>query len=251
MLFQLDIRKKLMSGKRRFDLDVNFTSHDHWTVLFGPSGSGKTMTLKALAGLIIPDTGRITIGEEVWFDDQKKINLPVRHRKVGYLFQDYALFPHMTVAANIGFGLRPNRPWFFCRSERTMVEHFLEVIDLKPLANAYPIDLSGGQRQRVALARALITRPRMLLLDEPFAALDPLLRRRLRSELKEIISGFDIPVVMITHDPDDLDHFAQTLVTYENGSVNKVFNGYQEKKETFADCLFGYGNNWFSGRNIC
>jgi molybdate transport system ATP-binding protein len=230
MKIVLDIQKKMTSAKRCFDLRVKFTSSDQWTVLFGPSGSGKTLTLKALAGLMAPDRGRITVAGDIWFDDGQKINCPVRRRRVGYLFQDYALFPHLTVMANIGFGLCPNRPWRFCRSEKERVKRFLALLELEPLASSYPAELSGGQRQRVALARALISKPRLILLDEPFAALDPVLRQRLRTELRRIIARFAIPVVMITHDPEDIDQFAQTLVTYANGRVCEVISGYPLKK---------------------
>lgn len=225
MILELDIGKKLSSGRRSFSLDVDFTSEDQWTLLFGPSGSGKTMTLNTLAGLLTPDRGRISVEGEAWFDGEKRINRPVRKRRAGYLFQDYALFPHLSLEANVGFGLRPGIPWRFCRDLHGQVREFLARFGLEGLGRSFPQDLSGGQRQRAALARALILRPRLLLLDEPFAALDPLLRRRLREELFRIIASFGVPVVMITHDPEDIRFFAQTLVVYENGGVRAVDRG--------------------------
>jgi molybdate transport system ATP-binding protein len=239
MKIRVEINKKLVSGKRSFCLQAGFTSNDQWTVLFGPSGSGKSLTLKALAGLLTPDSGYIAVDDEIWYAADQKINHPASCRQVGYLFQDYALFPHLSVTANIGFGLRPHRPWRFCNGGKKQVKEFLELLDIAPLAECYPRDLSGGQRQRVALARALIRKPQLLLLDEPFAALDPILRRRLRTELERIISRFRIPVVMITHDPYDIEHFAQTLVTYDNGCISDVITG----KRRIKLKLKWYNNN--------
>jgi molybdate transport system ATP-binding protein len=226
----VDIYKRLISGRRAFELRVAFTCDDPWLALFGPSGAGKSLTLMALAGLLTPDHGRIALGGQTWFDSRRKINCPASKRGIGFLFQEYALFPHLTVWANVAFGLRPNSFGRLPRAERNQVEEMLEIFEIRPLAHCHPRLLSGGQRQRAALARALISRPRLLLLDEPFAALDPLLRMRMRRELKRIQAFFDIPVVMITHDPDDLNMLAQTVVTIEEGSVRSVIGCYQEVK---------------------
>jgi len=226
----IDIYKRLTTRERQFNLDICFHCDTSWLMLFGPSGSGKTLTLNALSGLLTPDRGRIEIGGDLWFDSARKVNRPVVQRRIGYLFQDYALFPHQTVFANVAFGLRPNRLGRLTRADRTKAEEMLEMLEIHQLANCYPRSLSGGQRQRTALARALISRPRLLLLDEPFAALDPLLRKRMRRDLKRIQSLFDIPVVMITHDPEDLNLLAQTVVTIKEGRVQNVIDDYQVVK---------------------
>jgi len=222
MSIHVDVEKKMVSRGRSFTLKAAFSSDRQFVVLFGPSGSGKTMTLQSIAGLITPDSGRITFKDRMLYDSKSRINVPSRHRGIGYVFQDYALFPHLTVLDNVGFGLRKNRPWPFCGKNRLDVEEYLEIFEIAHLANSLPLDLSGGQRQRVALARALVKKPDLLLLDEPFSALDTLLRVKLRRELLEIQSRFNIPVIMITHDPEDIKAFAEALVTYEAGQVCKV-----------------------------
>lgn len=228
---QIDIRSSLCADRRRFDLQICFASEASWLALFGPSGAGKTLTLRALAGLLTPDAGTIAVDGQCWFDSRNKVNVPTIRRRIGYLFQDYALFPHMTVAANVAFGLKPNGIGRLKRSERRQVEEILDIFEIGPLAHCYPRSLSGGQRQRTALARALIGRPSLLLLDEPFAALDPLLRRRMRCELKRAQALFDIPVVMITHDPEDLNILAQSVITIDDGRVTSEINDYQKMKQ--------------------
>jgi molybdate transport system ATP-binding protein len=227
MGLQINIQKTLRDGRRHFQLDSTFHSSEKFVVLFGASGSGKSLTMRAIAGLEQPDTGRIVAGGRVLFDAAAGINIPARERRIGYMFQDYALFPHLSVEKNLAFGLsgilgRIGAP------ERQLVEEFLEIFQLSALRQARPGDLSGGQRQRVALARALITRPKLLLLDEPFSALDPLLRLKLRRGLKEIQEHFDIPVVLISHDPEDIDMFAETLVCYEAGQIRTVLTNCRE-----------------------
>ena len=172
MRIEIDIRKTLRSKGREFSLDACFTCEDDRSVVFGPSGVGKSVTLRAIAGLETPDQGRIAVAGKVLFDSSTGVNVPARERSVAYLFQDYALFPHLNVAQNIGFGLKQ---WWQRRLSAQVarkVDELLELFELRGLGGAYPRELSGGQRQRVALARALIRRPDALLLDEPFAALD-------------------------------------------------------------------------------
>jgi molybdate transport system ATP-binding protein len=222
MLIRVDIEKTLYSRGRRFVLKAAFSSREGFVVIFGPSGAGKTLTLQSIAGLLTPDSGKIVLRESVLFDSKSRINIPPQHRNIGYVFQDYALFPHLTVFENVGFGLRKRWPQPLSRPHRLKVEEFLEIFEIPHLAKSLPFDLSGGQRQRVALARALIRSPELLLLDEPFAALDTLLRAKLRDELLAIQARFKVPVIMITHDPEDIRVFAQTLVTYEAGQVCKV-----------------------------
>lgn len=222
MVIQVDVEKSMMSRARRFQLHAAFSSREQCVVLFGPSGSGKTLTLQSIAGLVTPDAGTITLNGRVLFDSRSGVNVPSRHRNIGYLFQDYALFPHLTVFENVGFGLKKHWHWRLSRHERRQVMEFLERFEIPQLARSFPADISGGQKQRVALARALIQKPDLLLLDEPFAALDTLLRVKLREELAKIRSAFDIPVVMVTHDPEDIRVFAETLVIYEGGGIRET-----------------------------
>jgi molybdate transport system ATP-binding protein len=225
MLLQVAVEKRMLARGRNFSLNVAFSSQQESVVLFGPSGSGKTLTLQSIAGLMAPDAGRIVLNGRVLFDSEKGVNVPSRHRGIGYVFQDYALFPHLTVLENVGFGLKKNWQWHLCREERRRVMEFLDLLEIPQLSQSFPRDLSGGQRQRVALARALILKPDLLLLDEPFAALDTLLRVKLRKELAQIQAAFAIPVIMVTHDPEDLRAFAETLVTYDMGHVCGIRHG--------------------------
>jgi molybdate transport system ATP-binding protein len=218
----VDIEKRLWSGRRVFHLKVAFASDQDIVVLFGPSGAGKSLTLQAIAGLTTPDAGRIVAGERVLFDAAAKIRVPARHRDLGYVFQDYALFPHLSVAQNVAFGLKSGWPWYLPRGDRLRLEEVLEIFELAPLQASLPRDLSGGQRQRVALARALIRRPSLLLLDEPFSALDALLRAKMRQELLKVQVRFRVPVILITHDPEDVAALAQTVVVYDEGRISRV-----------------------------
>jgi molybdate transport system ATP-binding protein len=245
MELRINIQKTLRDGRRHFRLDSSFQSAGKFVVLFGASGSGKSLTMRAIAGLEQPDAGRIVAGGRVLFDAATGVNIPARRRRIGYMFQDYALFPHLTVEKNLAFGLRGI--WRgIAAPERKLVEEFLEIFQLRELRQALPPDLSGGQRQRVALARALITRPKLLLLDEPFSALDPLLRLKLRRGLKEIQAHFDIPVLLISHDPEDIDMFAETLVCYEAGQIRSVLTNCREigRAQSFAARLA-------SGQTLC
>lgn len=222
MLIEVDIQKALNSRGRSFTLKVAFSSDEKTVVLFGPSGSGKTLTLQSIAGLVRPDSGRISLKGRVLFDAKAGIDIPSRARRMGYLFQDYALFPHMTVAENVGYGLKKSWQWRLSKKDRQEVFSLLDTLEIKHLAESFPSDLSGGQKQRVALARALMTRPDLLLLDEPFSALDTLLRGKLRKELLDVQARFRVPMIMISHDPEDIRTFAETLVRYEAGRVCEI-----------------------------
>jgi len=197
-----------------FLLDTAFQGSGGITALFGPSGAGKTLTLRSIAGLARPDAGRITVGERVLFDSGAGVDLPARERGVGYVFQEYALFPHRDVAWNVGFGVRGGRG-----ARRERVRELLELVGLTGFGSRFPRELSGGERQRVALARALAPEPELLLLDEPFSALDLRVRRRLRAELLRIQGATRVPMVLVTHDLAEIRHLADHLVLYDGGRV--------------------------------
>ncbi|TFW18125.1 ABC transporter ATP-binding protein [Duganella callida] len=222
MQFKLDIGKTLRSGERVFQLRARFESASHRVVVFGASGAGKSQMMKAVAGLMTPDQGRIELAGRVLFDSGAGIDLPPQQRQVAYLFQDYALFPHLNVRQNIGFGLQ--RGWFnpAARVDGEQIRYWMEAFELDHVAHQYPHQLSGGQRQRVALARALAPQPAALLLDEPFAALDAGLRGRMRAELDALQRRLDIPMLMITHDPEDARAFGDHVLRMENGSIARI-----------------------------
>ena len=219
MSIDVDITREMVSDRRRFELRVRFRSDARRTVIYGPSGAGKSLTLKAIAGLLTPDTGHVRIGSETLFDQGGAIDVPARRRRLGYVFQDYALFPHLNVRQNIAFGLSDR--WFNPGPQiaHAGVERALRAFGLAEMANQRPAELSGGQRQRTALARALANSPRALLLDEPFSALDPDLRSRMRDELDALLDEVGIPVVMITHDREDMARFGECVVHVRDGLV--------------------------------
>ena len=213
MLFDIVLHKKLPA----FGLDIALRSDARRLAVVGPSGSGKSLTLQLLAGLLKPDGGHIRVNGGTWFDE--RINLPARKRRVGLLFQDYALFPHLTVAQNIAFGLRHG--WCTPPQKQAvrLAEFWLDKMQLTALAAHYPHQISGGQRQRTALARACIANPRWLLLDEPFSALDIGLRSRMRQWLLDLQQELDIPMLLITHDPEDSEVLAQEVAHMEVGKL--------------------------------
>ena len=188
------------------------------TVLFGPSGSGKTTVLRALAGLDRPDAGLITFGGETWFDAARGVHLPPQARGVGLLFQEYALFPHLSVAANVGYGLHR-----LPRAERAdRVAGLAERLGVGDLLARRPSELSGGQRQRVALARALAPRPRLLLLDEPLSALDAPTREALRGELRHLLEQAGVPAIVVTHDRVEALALGDRLAVLVDGTIRQV-----------------------------
>jgi ABC-type sulfate/molybdate transport systems ATPase subunit len=211
MSLEVAIEKK-MSG---FQLAVEFTADGAPLGLLGPSGSGKTMTLRAIAGLDAPDRGRIVLHGHVLFDSEKRINVPARERRIGMLFQSYALFPHLTVAENIGFGLRHLTAPEWDRR----VELQLAAARLDGLAGRFPATLSGGEQQRVALARALAVQPDALLLDEPFSALDTHLRSALERQLRDTLGSYRGSTLFVSHNLEEAYRVCEDLVVLEGGAV--------------------------------
>ncbi|HLW12164.1 MAG TPA: ATP-binding cassette domain-containing protein [Casimicrobiaceae bacterium] len=228
MPLTVDIRKTFVSAERRFTLDVSFATTNQRVVLFGPSGAGKSLTLQAIAGLQHPDEGTITLDGAALFDSARGIDLKPQLRRFAYLFQDYALFPHLNVRQNIAFGLHPGWLNPRARFRHPEVDYWLNALDLRGVAGNHPAQLSGGQKQRVALARALVAQPQLLLLDEPFSALDHALRQRMRRELSDLQTRLDIPMLLITHDPDDVAAFGDQVVQIIDGRVQPEtpFAGY-------------------------
>lgn len=208
------LRKRLPD----FSLDIALQAGGGVTVLFGPSGGGKSMTLQAVAGLLRPDAGRIAINGHVLYDSEAGIHLPPQQRRVGFVMQDYALFPHMTIAQNIAYGLAG-----LPKSDRRQaVDKMLRLMELDGLEARRPSQLSGGQQQRVALARALVTRPQVLLLDEPLAALDVALRQGVRQELRKIQERFQVPILFVTHDLAEAHLLADRIAVIHQGRVLQI-----------------------------
>ena len=213
-MLKVDIEKHL----RDFTLRVAFAAKPEILVLFGPSGVGKSMTLNCIAGLAHPDRGLIQLGERVFFksDGRRRQEVPLHHRRVGYVFQQYALFPHMTVARNLAYGIQ-GRPDALAR-----VDTMLTRLRLTGLANRYPHQLSGGQQQRVALGRALMIEPGLLLLDEPFAALDQGMRENLQTDLLDLQRELGLTVIYITHNLMDAFAIGDSLAVMQSGRLEQI-----------------------------
>ena len=211
MSLTVDIKKDLGG----FKLDVQFDTGGIMGIL-GPSGSGKSMTLKCIAGVERPDEGHIELNGVTLFDSRRGIDLKPQRRQVGYLFQNYALFPNMTVERNILCGLNREKDK---AKGREICRRYIKLMGLEGLENSYPHQLSGGQQQRAALARILVGSPRLILLDEPFAALDSHLRDRLLMETKGILDDFDGPVIAVTHNRDEAYDLCGTIGIMDGGSM--------------------------------
>lgn len=209
-MLEVEIAKRLNG----FTLDVSFRADAPIAALIGPSGSGKSLTIRAVAGALRPDTGRIALDGEALFDSARRIDLPPQRRRVGYVPQHYGLFPHLDVVSNVAFGVADAGTM----EARRKVGELIEVTELAGLEGRRPRELSGGQQQRVALARALAVEPRILLLDEPFAALDATIRGALREDLRRLQLTLGFRALLVTHDPDDLVLVTQCF-TYDNGRV--------------------------------
>lgn len=217
ILIKADIRKKLFTANGELMLDVQLeVAAGELLSLFGPSGVGKTTILRILAGLTDADEGFIQVADKVWFDSSKGINMPARKRKVGYMFQDYALFPNMTIRENLKFAQpEPNKK---------RVDELLDLFDLVTLADRKPAMLSGGQQQRVALARAIAREPEILLLDEPLSAIDPSLRSKLQDEILEMHRRFGLTAILVSHDLPEVFKLSQRTIVLDAGQIAKEGN---------------------------
>lgn len=224
MALEVEIEKKLGD----FRLRAAFSCEKEFMGILGASGSGKSLTLKCIAGIERPDRGRITLDGRVLFDAEKKIDLPPQQRRVGYLFQHYALFPGMTVRQNILCGLHGVKDR---ETREKRADEMLETLQLREIAGQKPETLSGGQAQRTALGRILVNKPDLLMLDEPFSALDTYLRLKLQTELKSLLAGYDGGILMVTHDRDEAFRMCDRLGVTDRGQMLAV----KETKELFAD----------------
>lgn len=214
-MIKVKAKKKLITSHGPIRLEVDFQIPDKELItLYGPSGAGKTTILRMLAGLTDPEEGLIQVDDEVWFDSDKGINRSIQERQIGFVFQDYNLFPNMTVRENLEYALKDKK-------DEDLVEEFLEMVHLTELKNRKPDTLSGGQKQRVALIRALLRQPKIFLLDEPLSALDLELRLRLQDEIFAIYNRFKIPTIFVTHDLSEVFKLAHQILIVEKGQITR------------------------------
>ena len=249
MTVEVEIEKRFYGRKSRkgkeekpsFSMHCSFDTGSEFSVLFGCSGSGKTTALRCIAGLEKPDAGTVRINDKLYFDSKKKVNLPPQKRKIGYMFQENALFPHMNVRQNIEFGLKG----LSSTDKSNRVDEMLSLAGIEELEFSYPDELSGGQKQKVALARALAPDPEVLLLDEPFSSLDTVIRLKLRKELRMIQKKLGIPVIFITHDPVEAFTMADRMVVFDNGKVQQLGSPedvFYHPKNRYVAELVGFSN---------
>lgn len=222
MAIYVDVHKKL----GEFELNMKFESTSKRIGILGASGCGKSMTLKSIAGIEAPTEGKIQVGNKVLFDSKNKINLKPQQRNIGYLFQNYALFPTMTVAQNIAAGLKGSK-----EEKKKRVQEMAEKFQIEGLLKRLPGQLSGGQQQRVALARIMAYSPDVILLDEPFSALDVFLKDRLQQELEDMLKDYKGTVIMVSHSRDEVYRFCEDLLIMDHGTVISAGN----TKEIFAN----------------
>ena len=214
-MIRAEIKKRLHGAQGEFDLDVGIEiGAGEFVALFGPSGVGKTTLLRCLAGLELPDQGQISVENISWFHSASRLNIAPQQRRVGYMFQDYALFPNMTVRGNLEFALRKG-------ADKKRVDQLLEMMELGELQQRKPETLSGGQKQRVALARALVSEPSLLLLDEPLSALDQPIRARLQDEILRLQRHFGITTIIVSHDVGEVYKLASRVMVMEAGHIKQ------------------------------
>ncbi|RUA12354.1 MAG: ABC transporter ATP-binding protein [Flavobacteriia bacterium] len=212
-MIDVKLQKKLKAAGGDLFLDVEFKIRNGELVtLYGKSGAGKTSIFRMIAGLLNPDKGRIDVDEVVWLDTEKKINLPPQRRKIGFVFQEYALFPNMTVLENLKFALGKGRDDLF-------IKDLIDIVDLGDLQYRKPDTLSGGQKQRVALARALVQKPEILMLDEPLSALDYEIRNKLQVYILQVHKEFNLTTILISHDISEIIKMSDFLIELDHGKI--------------------------------
>jgi molybdate transport system ATP-binding protein len=198
-------------GPQLFDIDFE-ARQGQLLALYGPSGAGKTTLLRLLAGLTDPETGHIEVAGETWFDSTQHINKPTRHRSIGFVFQDFALFPHLTVRQQLEYALPEKSP-------KTIIDELIHLMELEELQNHRPALLSGGQQQRIAIARAIARRPRLLLLDEPLSAVDDEMRQKLQDYLLKAQQRYQLTTILVSHYLPEIFRLADTVITMNNGRI--------------------------------
>jgi len=214
-LLDINIRHSLHTANGTLPMEIAFTLKEgNILAVTGPSGAGKTTLLKQIAGLIGPESGKIMFGGQIWLDTNAKKSFPPQLRNTGFVFQDYALFPHFTVEENLSFALHN-------QDDKGIVSELLEATELTQLSHRKPFQLSGGQQQRVALARALVRKPHLLLLDEPFAALDYSMRFNLQALLLKFQQQFRFSIIIVTHDIGEIFRLADQVIVLDNGKIEK------------------------------
>jgi len=214
-VIKLDIHKVLRAADGEMNLAVNIEiSKGQLVTIYGDSGAGKTSILRILSGVLVPEAGEIIVDGEPWFDSSRNINIPPQKRMIGYVFQDYALFPNMTVRENLAFALGSGH-------DNKIINRLIEIIELKELQDRYPGTLSGGQQQRVALARALVQKPKLLLLDEPLAALDIKIRMKLQDYILKAHQEYGLTTILISHDIGEIIKLSDYVFILEKGSIKR------------------------------
>ena len=214
-MISLNFEKSLLAADGKMNLQIQLEIEgENFVTLYGESGAGKTSTLRILAGLMKPNKGKVIVNNETWFDSNRKINLKPQNRKIGFVFQDYTLFPNMTVRENLEFALRKNQ-------DRKIISDLIEIIELGELQNRKPETLSGGQKQRTALARTLVQKPKILLLDEPLSALDHKIRLKLQDYLAKVHREFKLTTILISHDIGEIVKLSNQVFILEKGKISK------------------------------
>ncbi|EJO5347641.1 ABC transporter ATP-binding protein [Clostridium botulinum] len=208
----IEIFKKL----NYFDLDVKIELGKEILVIQGQSGSGKTSILDSISGIVTPDSGKIVLNDKIVYSSNENINLPIRNRNVGYVFQNYGLFPHMTVKDNVMFGIKNNKKLGL---DNTYGTHVMEVFKITHLQDRYPKEISGGEKQRVALARALAIKPNIMLMDEAFSALDCKTKETIYKEFLEFKKICDVSIILVTHDEKEAKILGDKIININNGKI--------------------------------